>query len=42
MRSLADNVAAVEETVARFGKLDMFVGNTGVGDAFVELKEPVA
>jgi 2,3-dihydroxy-2,3-dihydrophenylpropionate dehydrogenase len=39
VRRLADNVRAVEETVARFGKLDIFVGNTGVGDAFVELKD---
>ena len=39
VRRLADNVRAVEETVARLGKLDVFVGNTGVGDAFVELKD---
>jgi NAD(P)-dependent dehydrogenase (short-subunit alcohol dehydrogenase family) len=39
VRFLADNVRAVEETVERFGKLDVFVGNTGIGDAFVELKD---
>ena len=31
--------APCAQTVARFGKLDIFVGNTGVGDAFVELKD---
>jgi NAD(P)-dependent dehydrogenase (short-subunit alcohol dehydrogenase family) len=39
VRFLADNVRAVEETVERFGKLDIFIGNTGVGDAFTELKD---
>ncbi len=39
VRQLADNARAVEETVERFGKLDVFVGNSGVGDAFVELKD---
>ena len=37
VRRLADNIAAVEETVAAFGKLDIFVGNSGVGDGFREL-----
>jgi NAD(P)-dependent dehydrogenase (short-subunit alcohol dehydrogenase family) len=39
VRRLEDNVRAVERTVARFGKLDVFVANTGVGDAFLELKD---
>src|SRR5882757_588052 len=37
VRSMADNERAVAETVERFGKLDIFVGNSGVGDGFVEL-----
>jgi NAD(P)-dependent dehydrogenase (short-subunit alcohol dehydrogenase family) len=39
VRRFDDNVRAVEEAISRFGKLDVFVGNTGVGDAFVELKD---
>lgn len=39
VRFLADNIRAVEEAVERFGKLDIFIGNTGVGDAFTELKD---
>jgi NAD(P)-dependent dehydrogenase (short-subunit alcohol dehydrogenase family) len=39
VRSYGDNARAVAETVDRFGKLDIFIGNTGVGDAFVELKD---
>lgn len=34
---LADNRRAVAETVKRFGKLDVFVANAGLGDAFTEL-----
>jgi NAD(P)-dependent dehydrogenase (short-subunit alcohol dehydrogenase family) len=34
---LADNVAAVEEAVRRFGQLDVFVGNSGIGDGFAQL-----
>jgi NAD(P)-dependent dehydrogenase (short-subunit alcohol dehydrogenase family) len=32
-----DNRRAVEETVAAFGKLDSFIANAGLGDAFKEL-----
>lgn len=39
VRSYEDNARAVEETVGRFGKLDIFIGNSGVGDAFVELND---
>ncbi|MBS1885589.1 MAG: SDR family NAD(P)-dependent oxidoreductase [Actinobacteria bacterium] len=34
---MADNERAVAETVAAFGKLDVFVANAGLGDAFREL-----
>ena len=34
---LESNQAAVAETVGAFGKLDIFVGNAGVGDGFVPL-----
>jgi NAD(P)-dependent dehydrogenase (short-subunit alcohol dehydrogenase family) len=37
VRSMADNERAVAETVSCFGKLDIFIGNSGVGDGFVEL-----
>ena len=39
VRSPADNVAAVEATVARFGKLDTLVGNAGVWDFFAKLEK---
>ena len=32
---LEDNKAAVADTVAAFGKLDIFVGNAGLGDGFI-------
>lgn len=35
--SMADNQRAVAETVEAFGKLDTFVANAGLGDAFREL-----
>src|SRR5262249_37988374 len=34
VRSLADNKAAVAATLEAFGKLDVFVGNAGITDAF--------
>jgi NAD(P)-dependent dehydrogenase (short-subunit alcohol dehydrogenase family) len=34
---LADNHRAVEETVSTFGRLDVFVGNTGIMDGFTPL-----
>jgi NAD(P)-dependent dehydrogenase (short-subunit alcohol dehydrogenase family) len=37
--SLADNQRAVAETVAAFGRLDIFVGNAGVFDNFQTLAE---
>ncbi|MDD2610397.1 MAG: 3-(cis-5,6-dihydroxycyclohexa-1,3-dien-1-yl)propanoate dehydrogenase [Giesbergeria sp.] len=39
VRSPAANVAAVEATVARFGKLDTLVGNAGVWDFFTKLEK---
>lgn len=39
VRSPADNQAAVEATVARFGKLDTLVGNAGVWDFFAKLEK---
>ncbi|MDD2545916.1 MAG: 3-(cis-5,6-dihydroxycyclohexa-1,3-dien-1-yl)propanoate dehydrogenase [Burkholderiaceae bacterium] len=39
VRSPADNVAAVEATVARYGKLDTLVGNAGVWDFFARLEK---
>lgn len=36
---LADNVAAVDEAVRRFGRLDVFVGNSGIGDGFTHLHD---
>ena len=36
---LDDNKRAVTETVAAFGKLDIFVGNAGVLDGFIPLAE---
>lgn len=39
VRSPADNVAAVEATVARFGKLDTLVGNAGVWDFMTRLEK---
>jgi len=39
VRLYDDNARAVAETVDRFGTLDIFIGNTGVGDGFVELKD---
>ena len=36
---LADNKRAVAETVAAFGRLDVFVGNAGVFDNFLSLAE---
>ena len=36
---LADNKRAVAETVAAFGRLDIFVGNAGVFDNFLSLAE---
>src|SRR5215470_7396879 len=35
--SLETNERAVRQTVAAFGKLDVFVANAGLGDAFREL-----
>jgi NAD(P)-dependent dehydrogenase (short-subunit alcohol dehydrogenase family) len=35
--SIAENRRAVEETMAAFGKLDTFVANAGLGDAFREI-----
>lgn len=41
--SVATNEQAVKETIAAFGKLDVFVANAGLGDAFRELIDiPVA
>lgn len=37
VRTAADNARAVSETVARFGKLDVFVANAGLWDAFRDL-----
>lgn len=37
--SAEDNRRAVEETVRRFGKLDIFVGNAGIFDRFVKLAD---
>lgn len=34
---LADNHRAVRETVAAFGRLDTFIGNSGISDGFVSL-----
>jgi 2,3-dihydroxy-2,3-dihydrophenylpropionate dehydrogenase len=34
---LEDNQRAVEQTVARFGQLDVFVGNAGIFDCFAKL-----
>jgi len=34
-----DNARAVAETIKAFGKLDVFVGNAGVFDRFVKLRE---
>lgn len=39
VRSPADNVAAVQNTVATFGKLDTLVGNAGVWDFFAKLEK---
>src|SRR5262245_20389651 len=36
---LADNKLAVAETVAAFGRLDIFVGNAGVFDVYAPLAE---
>jgi NAD(P)-dependent dehydrogenase (short-subunit alcohol dehydrogenase family) len=36
---LADNKAAVAETVAAFGRLDIFIGNAGIFDKFVPLAD---
>lgn len=36
---LGSNRTAVEDTVRAFGKLDIFVGNAGVGDGFVALRD---
>jgi NAD(P)-dependent dehydrogenase (short-subunit alcohol dehydrogenase family) len=36
---LADNRRAVSDTVAAFGRLDVFVGNAGVFDNFAKLEE---
>lgn len=33
----ADNVRAVEATVARFGKLDCFIGNAGIWDHYADI-----
>jgi NAD(P)-dependent dehydrogenase (short-subunit alcohol dehydrogenase family) len=35
--TLEGNKRAVAETVAAFGKLDIFIGNAGIGDAFREI-----
>jgi NAD(P)-dependent dehydrogenase (short-subunit alcohol dehydrogenase family) len=35
----SDNQRAVEETVRRFGQLDIFVGNAGIFDRFAKLAE---
>jgi cis-2,3-dihydrobiphenyl-2,3-diol dehydrogenase len=35
--TLEDNRRAVQQTVAAFGKLDVFVANAGLGDAFREI-----
>ncbi len=41
--SVATNEQAVKETITAFGKLDVFVANAGLGDAFRELIDiPVA
>lgn len=37
VRSMEDNQRAVDETVERFGALDVLVANSGIGDGFVEL-----
>jgi NAD(P)-dependent dehydrogenase (short-subunit alcohol dehydrogenase family) len=37
--STEDNRRAVEETVRRFGQLDIFVGNAGIFDRFVKLAD---
>jgi NAD(P)-dependent dehydrogenase (short-subunit alcohol dehydrogenase family) len=34
---LADNQRAVDDTIAAFGKLDTFVGNSGINDGFTPL-----
>ena len=37
--SLADNKRAVAETIAGFGRLDVFVGNAGIFDVYARLAE---
>ncbi len=39
VRSYADNARAIAETVAAFGKLDVFVGNVGIWDFMVPLEQ---
>lgn len=39
VRSPADNMAAVEATVAAYGRLDTLVGNAGVWDFFTKLEK---
>ena len=39
VRSYANNARAVTETVAAFGKLDVFVGNVGIWDFMVPLEQ---
>jgi NAD(P)-dependent dehydrogenase (short-subunit alcohol dehydrogenase family) len=39
VRCYADNVAAVERTVAAFGRLSIFVGNAGIYDAGIGLSQ---
>lgn len=39
VRSLSDNRTAVAETVRKFGKLDIFVGNAGIWDWRVQLAD---
>ena len=40
--SYADNLRAVERTVARFGRLDTFIANAGIFDFFQALPQLVA